>query len=69
MEEGESKEDLYRTAKSQHVTLDRRLNMLIRKPYLTPDEEMEVMVLKKQKLYLKDIMEHVREGLRKGEKH
>jgi hypothetical protein len=66
MEEGEKKEDIYRSARSQHVTLDRRLRMLLKKPYLTDDEELEMKVLKKKKLYLKDIMERITEELREG---
>lgn len=65
MKQGESKEDIYSQAKSQHETLDRRLQMLLKKPYLTADEEREVMVLKKKKLYFKDIMERVGEEMRK----
>jgi hypothetical protein len=42
--------------------------MLMKKSYLTSDEEMEVKVLKKKKLYFKDIMERVGEELRKGDK-
>jgi hypothetical protein len=65
MEKGESKEDIYNRAKNQHAILDRRLQMLLKKPYLTEDEEMEVKVLKKQKLYFKDIMERVSDELKK----
>jgi hypothetical protein len=61
MEEGETKEDIYKRAKSQHTTLDRRLRMLLRKPYLTVQEELEMKVLKKKKLYLKDVMEKMKE--------
>lgn len=68
MEQSESKEDIYNRAKTQHATLDRRLQMLMKKPYLTADEEMEVMELKKKKLYFKDIMERVAEELAKGDK-
>ena len=68
MEQSESKEDIYNRAKTQHATLDRRLQMLMKKPYLTDDEEMEVKVLKKKKLYFKDIMERVGEEPRKGER-
>ncbi|MCX5803490.1 MAG: DUF465 domain-containing protein [Proteobacteria bacterium] len=67
MEKGESKEDIYNRAKNQHAILDRRLQMLLKKPYLTEDEEMEVKVLKKQKLYFKDIMERISDELKKGE--
>ena len=42
---------------------------MLKKPYLTADEEFEVKVLKKKKLYFKDIMERVGEEVRRGEKH
>ncbi len=67
MEERERKEDIYQDAKAQHSTLDRRIQMLSRKAYLTNEEEMEIKVLKKKKLYLKDIMERVQEELKRGE--
>jgi len=68
MEQSESTEDIYNRVKTQHATLDRRLQMLMKKSYLTADEEMEVKVLKKKKLYLKDTMERDGEELRKGDK-
>jgi hypothetical protein len=67
MEQSESKEDIYNRAKTQHATLDRRLQMLMKKLYLTADEETEVKVLKKKKLYFKDIMERAGEELTKGD--
>jgi hypothetical protein len=67
MEQSESKDDIYNRVKTQHATLDRRLQMLMKKVYLTADEEMEVKVLKKKKLYFKDIMEKVGEELKKGD--
>jgi hypothetical protein len=67
MEEGETKEDIYDSAKGQHATLERRLKMLLKKPYLTENEELEIIVLKKKKLYFKDIMEKTKDGLKKGE--
>ncbi|HBA52953.1 DUF465 domain-containing protein [Syntrophorhabdus aromaticivorans] len=69
MEQGESRDDIYNGAKTRHATLERRLQMLLKKPYLTADEEFEVKVLKKKKLYFKDIMERVGEEVRRGEKH
>jgi hypothetical protein len=63
MEEGETKEDIYKRVKNQHATLDRRLRMLLRKPYLTVKEELEMKVLKKKKLYLKDVMEGMKEEM------
>jgi hypothetical protein len=67
MEDGETTEDLYNRAKNQHAALDRRLNMLAKKAYLTLDEETEITVLKKQKLHSKDIMERLSEELQRGE--
>jgi hypothetical protein len=63
MEKGETTEDIYARAKNQHTTLDRRLQMLLRKPYLSAEEDMEIKVLKKRKLYFKDIMERAKEEL------
>jgi len=57
MDTTESKEEIFNRAKGQHETLDRRLHMLLRKPFLTAEEELEVRELKKKKLYYKDIME------------
>ena len=57
MDTAESKEETYNRAKGQHATLDRRLQMLLKKPFLTTEEELEVRELKKKKLYYKDIME------------
>jgi hypothetical protein len=58
MENTESKEEIYNRAKSQHVLLDKRLQMLLKKPYLTAEEELEIRVLKKKKLFLKDTMDN-----------
>jgi hypothetical protein len=57
MEYIESKEEIYNRAKSQHELLERRLQMLMKKPYLTNEEELEIRVLKKKKLFLKDTMD------------
>jgi len=65
MEKVETKEDIYARAKIQHETLDRRLQMLLRKPYLTAEEDLEVRILKKRKLYFKDIMERAKEEMDK----
>jgi hypothetical protein len=61
MQEPRSKEELYREVKGLHSSLDRRLKMLLRKPFLSEAEEMEMKVLKKKKLYCKDIMEGLKE--------
>jgi hypothetical protein len=58
MEYTESKEEIYDLAKNQHALLDRRLQMLLKKPYLTAEEELEIRVLKKKKLFLKDTMDN-----------
>jgi len=68
MEEGEKKEDIYGNAKGLHATLERRLKMLLRKPYLTEKEELEMKILKKKKLYYKDIMERTKQESGKGVK-
>lgn len=61
MEKRTGSDQLYNDAKGFHSSLDRRLRMLMRKPFLSEDEELEVRVLKKKKLYYKDIMEGLRE--------
>ena len=57
MDTTDSKEEIFNRAKGQHATLDRRLQMLLKKPFLTAEEELEIRELKKKKLYYKDIME------------
>ena len=67
-EHGErTKEEMYHDAKEQHTALDTRLQMLQKKPYLTSDDELEIMTLKKKKLYFKDLMEKAAEEMRRGE--
>ena len=61
MEKSKSKEELYQEAKDAHTSLDRRLQMLLRKSFLSEEEELEVRVLKKKKLYYKDLMEGLRD--------
>ena len=58
MENAESKEEIYKQAKEWHTLLERRLRMLMKKSYLTSQEEFEVRVLKKKKLYYKDMMDN-----------
>jgi hypothetical protein len=60
-----TKEDILKNAKEQHTALDNRLQMLLKKPYLSGDEELEITVLKKKKLYFKDIMEKTAAELNK----
>ena len=61
MDKGKSKEELFNEAKNHHTSLDTRLQMLLKKPFLTESEEVEVRELKKQKLFYKDIMERMKE--------
>ena len=61
MEKDWGKEDFYEAVKGLHVSLDRRLKMLLRKSFLSEDEEIEMKVIKKRKLYCKDIMEGFRD--------
>ena len=60
MDNGKTKDDLYNEAKNHHTSLDRRLQMLLKKPFLTESEEVEVRELKKKKLFYKDMMERLR---------
>ncbi len=60
MENGKSKEELYNEAKNHHSSLDLRLQMLLKKPFLTESDEVEVRELKKKKLYYKDLMEKLK---------
>jgi hypothetical protein len=61
MEKEQSKREIYEAAKGVHVSLERRLAMLLRKSFLSEDEEMEMKVLKKRKLFYKDIMEGLKD--------
>jgi len=63
MEENKSKEEMYNEARILHKSLDEKLQMLQTKPYLTEDEELEVKLLKKKKLYFKDMMERIKAEL------
>lgn len=64
MEEGKSKEDLYNEARILHKSLDEKLQTLQEKPYLTDDEELEVKLLKKRKLFYKDAMEKLKQEMK-----
>jgi uncharacterized protein YdcH (DUF465 family) len=46
-------------AKQAHAELARQLDDLEKKPYLTPQDEMEIKILKKKKLAWKDQMEKI----------
>jgi hypothetical protein len=60
-----SKKELLEEAQATHTSLDRRLQMLLKKPYLSDEEDLEAKTLKKKKLYYKDIMERLRGELEK----
>ncbi len=49
-------------AETLHRTLDSRIQELARRAYLTPNEQIEVADLKKQKLKLKDEIQAMRAG-------
>ncbi|MGA2462783.1 MAG: DUF465 domain-containing protein [Thermodesulfobacteriota bacterium] len=46
-------------AKQAHTQLARQLEELGNKPFLTPQDEMEIKILKKKKLASKDQMEKI----------
>jgi hypothetical protein len=66
MKEPKDKKELYNEARILHKSLDEKLQMLQAKPYLTEDEELEMKLLKKKKLYFKDIMEKTKEELKEN---
>ncbi len=65
MEEGKSKEELYDEARILHKSLDEKLQLLQAKPYLTTEEELEMKLLKKRKLFYKDTMERLKEEMKR----
>jgi uncharacterized protein YdcH (DUF465 family) len=46
-------------AKQAHAELARQLEELEKKPFLTPQDEMEIKILKKKKLVYKDQIERI----------
>jgi len=46
-------------AKQTHSQLAKQLEELERKPFLTPQDEVEIKIIKKKKLSLKDQMEKI----------
>jgi len=65
MDENKTKEEQYNEARILHKSLDEKLQILLGKPYLTEDEELEIKLLKKRKLHYKDIMENLKEEIEK----
>jgi uncharacterized protein len=49
----------FRKAKQTHLDLAKKLDEMENKPYLTPQDEVEIKILKKKKLAYKDQMERV----------
>ena len=61
MEEDKTKEERYNEVLIAHKSLDEKVKKLNEKPHLTVEEEMELAQLKKKKLYLKDLMERIKQ--------
>jgi uncharacterized protein YdcH (DUF465 family) len=51
--------DEFRQLASQHHDLDERIHNLASRPYLSEPEQLEEVVLKKKKLFLKDQMANI----------
>lgn len=68
MDNAENVQEVYDQYKGQHATLDRRIQMLLKKSYLTEAEEREIKILKKKKLYFKDLMESLADSIQRKEK-
>lgn len=56
----------FRELASKHSELDHRLNELASKHYLSSDEQVEEVTIKKRKLHLKDRMEEILRQHRNG---
>ncbi len=61
MGEAKTKDERYNEARVLHKSLDDKLQILQAKHCLTDDEELEIKLLKKNKLYYKDLMEKIKE--------
>jgi uncharacterized protein YdcH (DUF465 family) len=61
--------DEFRRLASMHHELDERLVQLESKHYLSSDEHVEEVTLKKKKLHLKDQMEEILRAYRQGHAH
>ena len=49
----------FKNAKQVHTELSRQIDELEKKPFLTPQDELDVKILKKKKLAFKDQMEKI----------
>lgn len=61
MEQAKNREEMYKEAEEMHRSLHEQLQILQEKPFLTPQEEQETKILKKKKLFYKDMMENLKE--------
>jgi uncharacterized protein YdcH (DUF465 family) len=61
--------DEFRRLASMHHELDERLVQLESKHYLSSDEQIEEVTLKKKKLHLKDRMEVILRAYRQSDAH
>ena len=61
MDEDKTKEERYNEVLMAHKALDEKVKKLNEKLHLTNEEEMELTRLKKKKLYLKDLMERIKQ--------
>lgn len=51
--------EAFRTMKQRHAALEDQLQSLEAKPYLTPQDELEIKKIKKRKLMVKDEMQKI----------
>ena len=51
--------ETFRTMKERHAALEDQLQTLETKPYLTPQDELEIKKIKKRKLMFKDEMQRI----------
>ena len=49
----------FKKAKEMHTELSRQLEELEKKPFVTPQDELDIKILKKKKLAYKDQMEQI----------
>lgn len=52
-------DEAFLKAKKAHAELERQLEELEKKPFLTPQDEIEIKIIKKKKLAYKDQMERI----------
>ena len=52
-------DETFRTLKHQHASLEAQLQEFESKPFLTPQDEVEIKKIKKKKLMFKDEMQRI----------